>query len=60
MASHESDQVEIPPNHTILKMQIRCMKGQSVSAKSIDALIIMQLNGCFIDIWITNIGFTQK
>jgi hypothetical protein len=44
VASHESDQVEIPPNHA-WNIQIGFMKGQGGSARSMDAMTLMWLNG---------------
>ncbi len=36
------------------------MKGQGGSARSMDAPTLMWLNGCFADIWTTNIGFVWR
>jgi hypothetical protein len=41
-------------------MHIGCMRGQRGCVKLMDALIIMQLNGCFVNIWTINVGFTWK
>ncbi len=41
-------------------MQIGCMKGQGGSARSMDALTFMRLNGYFVSIWITNTGFAWR
>jgi hypothetical protein len=52
MASHKSDQVEVPPNHV--------MEGQGGSARSMDAPTFMWLNGYFVSIWTTNTCFTWR
>jgi hypothetical protein len=33
-------------------------EGQRGCARSMDALILMPINGCFINIWTTNTSFT--
>jgi len=35
-------------------------EGQSACARSMDALLLMSLNGCFINIWTTNMSFTWR
>jgi hypothetical protein len=53
MVSHESHKIEVPPNHA-MEDAIGCMKGQGGSVRSMDALTLMQLNGCFANIWTIN------
>jgi hypothetical protein len=36
------------------------MKCQGGSAKSMDALTLMWLNGYFVNIWTTNMGFARR
>jgi hypothetical protein len=56
VVSHESDQVEVPPNHAMEDADW-VHKGQSGSARSMDAPTLMRLNGYFVNIWTTNMGF---
>ncbi len=59
VASHESDQVEALPNHAMENTDWM-HKGQGGSARSMEALRLMRLNGYFANIWTTNTSFTWR
>jgi hypothetical protein len=42
------------------KIQIGSMRDQGGFASSMDAPIVTQLNGCFANIWTTNIVITWR
>ncbi len=59
MVSHESDYGKVAPNHAIEDVDW-VHEGQGGFARSMEASIIMWLNGCSVTIWTTNMGFTWR
>jgi hypothetical protein len=58
VASHENDQVELPPNRAMEDAD--WVHERSRSVRSMDAPTLMWLNGYFVNIWTTNMGFTWR